>query len=104
MNSTIDRMSTQFEPGAAPPGFIPLSIPSIQGNEWVYVKECLDTGWVSSAGPFVDRFEAELADFVGAKYAIATVSGTAALHIALLVAGVEPEDEVLAPSLTFIAP
>src|SRR5258705_1838990 len=83
---------------------IPLSVPEISGNEWAYIKECLDTGWVSSAGPFVDRFEAELARYVGARHAIATVSGTAALHIALLVAGVEPEDEVILPSLTFIAP
>src|SRR5437879_1100499 len=103
MNTSTARISTQFEPGVAPPDFLPLSIPSIHGNEWAYVKECLDTGWVSSVGPFVDRFETELARYVGAKNAIATVSGTAALHIALLVAGIEPEDEVIVPSLTFIA-
>lgn len=94
-----------FEPGAMPAkGTIPLSVPEINGNEWKYVKECLDTNWVSSAGPFVDRFEQQLAEYVGAKYAIATVNGTAALHVALLVAGVEPDDEVLVPALTFISP
>lgn len=98
-------MSTPFEPGAPPPiGFIPLCVPEIRGNEWVYLKECLDTNWVSSVGAFVDRFERELADYVGTRYAVATVNGTAALHLALLVAGVEPDDEVLVSTLTFIAP
>lgn len=85
-------------------GTVPLCVPEIRGNEWAYIKECLDTNWVSSAGSFVDRFESALAEFVGAKFAVATVNGTAALHVALLVAGVEPDDEVLVPSLTFIAP
>lgn len=84
--------------------FIPLCVPHLMGNEWEYVKECLDTNWVSSVGSFVDRFEREMADFVGAAHGVATSSGTAALHIALLVAGVELEDEVLVPALTFIAP
>ena len=84
--------------------FIPLCVPEIQGNEWAYVKECLDTNWVSTAGPFVDRFEQAMADAVGAKHAVATVSGTAALHVAMLVAGVRPDDEVLVSTLTFIAP
>ncbi|MBI4257073.1 LegC family aminotransferase [Candidatus Uhrbacteria bacterium] len=83
---------------------IPLSVPEFGGNEWKYVKECLDTGWVSSVGPLVDRFERELAAYVGAAYSVAVVNGTAALHIALLVAGVEPEDEVLVSTLSFIAP
>ena len=95
----------QSEPGVpAPPGHIPLCVPEIRGNEWKYVKECLDTNWVSSVGSFVDRFEDMLADYVGTKHAVATVSGTAALHIALLVAGVQPDDEVLVPTLSFIAP
>jgi perosamine synthetase len=68
------------------------------------MKECLDTNWVSSAGPFVDRFERMVAEYVGSKYAVAAVNGTAALHIALLVSGVQPNDEVLLPSLSFIAP
>lgn len=98
-------MSTRFEPGIpASDGFIPLSTPEIRGNEWKYIKECLDTGWVSSGGAFVDRFEKELAGYVGAKYAVSTINGTAALHIALMVANVEPDDEVLIPTLTFIAP
>lgn len=84
--------------------FIPLSAPEIAGNEWLYVKECLDTGWVSSAGPFVNRFETEIASYVGSKYAIACVNGTAALHISLKLAGVRPDDEVIVPTVTFIAP
>ncbi len=92
-------------PGApAPAGGIPLCVPEIRGNEWQYVRDCLDTGWVSSVGSYVDRFERKLADTVGTSHAIATASGTAALHTALLVAGVEPEDEVLVSTLTFIAP
>jgi perosamine synthetase len=83
---------------------IPLSEPSINGNEWEYVKDCLDTKWVSSVGSYVDRFERMIADFVGARHAIAAVNGTAALHVALLMAGVEPDDEVLVSTLTFIAP
>ncbi len=94
-----------FEPGApAPADTIPLCVPEIRGNEWQYIKECLDTNWVSSAGPFVNRFERMLAEYTGAKYAVATANGTAALHIALLVAGVQPDDEVLVSTLTFIAP
>jgi perosamine synthetase len=85
------------------PGRIPLSVPELEGNEWLYVKECLDTGWVSSAGRFVERFEQEMAAFVGVKYAVATSCGTAALHLALSVAGVDVDDEVLMPTTTFIA-
>ena len=85
-------------------GLIPLAVPEIGGNEWQYVKECLDTNWVSSVGLYVDRFEGMLSDFTGTNYAVATVTGTAALHIAVLVAGVQPDDEVLVPTLTFIAP
>jgi perosamine synthetase len=77
--------------------------PSFNGNEWVYLKECLDTNFVSSVGKFVDRFEVDLANFTGAKYAVAVVNGTAALHIALKLAGVKAGDEVLVPALTFIA-
>ena len=84
--------------------FIPLSEPHLGGSEWAYVKECLDTNWVSSVGSYVDRFEKLLAGYVSARHAVATVNGTAALHLALLVAGVQPEDEVLVSDLTFIAP
>ena len=82
---------------------IPNAVPHLTGNEWRYVKECLDTNWVSSVGPFVDRFERETAAYVGARYAIAAVTGTAALHVALLAADVGPDDEVLVPALTFMA-
>jgi perosamine synthetase len=85
-------------------GWIPLCVPEIRGNEWAYVKECLDTNFVSSVGPFVERFERQMAGQVGSRFAVATVNGTAALHVALLVAGVEPDDEVLVSTLTFIAP
>lgn len=92
-------------PGApAAAGGIPLCVPEIRGNEWQYVRDCLDTGWVSSVGSYVDRFERGLAERVGSRHAVATTSGTAALHTALLVAGVEPDDEVLVSTLTFIAP
>ena len=98
-------MSISFEPGAlSSSGIIPLCVPEIRGNEWKYIKECLDTNWVSSVGGYVDRFENMVANYVGTKYAAATVNGTAAIHIALLVSGVKPEDEVLLPTLTFIAP
>ena len=77
--------------------------PSFEGNEWSYLKECLDSTYVSSVGKFVDKFESDLAIYTGAKYAITVTNGTAALHIALLLAGVEPKDEVLIPALTFVA-
>lgn len=83
--------------------FVPLHEPTFVGNEWAYVKECLDTGWVSSVGKFVDRFEEDLAAYTGVKRAIAVVNGTAALHICLKLAGVEQGDEVLIPALTFVA-
>lgn len=77
--------------------------PEFAGNEWTYVKECIDTGWVSTAGSFVGRFEDMLAGCTGSPHVIATVNGTAALHAALLLAGVGPGDEVIVPSLTFVA-
>jgi perosamine synthetase len=95
----------KLAPGAPPPAdFIPLIVPEIRGNEWKYVKECLDTNWVSSVGSYVERFEKIAAEQAGTKYAIATVNGTAALHIALLLAGVQEDDEVVVSTLTFIAP
>ncbi len=83
--------------------YVPLHEPYFGSNEWQYVKECLDTGWVSSVGKFVDRFEEDLAAYTGVKRAVAVVNGTAALHICLLLAGVGTGDEVLMPALTFIA-
>lgn len=98
-------ITEKSKPQATPsPDLIPLAVPAVQGNEWRYIKECLDTNWVSSVGPFVDRFEREIAARVGTRFAVATVNGTAALHVALLLSDVKPEDEVLVSTLTFIAP
>jgi perosamine synthetase len=84
-------------------GPVALHEPRFYGNEWVYLKECLDSTFVSSVGKFVDRLENDLANFTGARRAVAVVNGTAALHVALRLAGVENGDEVLLPALTFIA-
>ena len=85
------------------PGSVSLHEPRFAGHEWVYVKDCLDSTFVSSVGAYVDRFEAELAALTGAKSAVAVVNGTAALHVALRLAGVQVGDEVLVPALTFVA-
>jgi perosamine synthetase len=82
---------------------IPLSVPNIAGNEWKYVKDCLDTGWISSVGAYVTKFEQMVADFAGARFGIAAVNGTAALHISLLLSGVKQNDYVILPNLTFVA-
>ena len=79
-------------------------MPEIRGNEWHYVKDCLDTNWVSSAGPTWTGSSKWWLNKPETKYAVATVNGTSALHVALLVAGVQPGDEVLVSDLTFIAP
>lgn len=84
-------------------GPVALHEPNFDGNESLYLKECLDSTYVSSVGKFVDQFEVELANFTGAKYAVSLVNGTAALHIALKLAGVQTGDEVLLPALTFVA-
>lgn len=86
-------------------GAVPAALhePRFAGREWEYIKDCLDSSFVSSVGKFVDRFEAELATYTGAKHAVAVVNGTAALHVALRLAGVQAQDEVLVPALTFIA-
>lgn len=84
-------------------GELPLHEPSFEGNEWKYVKDCLDSGWVSSVGKYVDAFEAKLCEITGSKRAIAVSNGTSALHIALRLAGVLPGEEVLVPSITFVA-
>jgi perosamine synthetase len=83
--------------------FIPLHEPRFVGNEKKYLNECIDSTFVSSVGKFVDQFESEMVKYTGAKYAIATVNGTSALHIALLMAGVERGDEVITQPLTFVA-
>lgn len=82
---------------------IPLCVPEIMGNEWKYIKECLDTNWVSSAGKFVDLFERKFAEYIGCKSAVVTVNGTASIDLALRILGIGPEDEVIVPSMTFVA-
>ncbi len=82
---------------------VPLHEPTFSGREWTYVKQCIDDGWVSSAGPFVDRFEKALAARCGAGAAVATINGTAALHLALRLLDIGPDDEVIVPTLTFVA-
>ncbi len=86
------------------PPFIPLSTPHLCGNERSYVLDCVDTTWISSVGKYVERFELDFASYVGAEGAVAASSGTAALHLALIAAGVKAGEAVFAPSLTFIAP
>ena len=83
--------------------FIPLHEPKFIGNEKKYLNDCIDSTFVSSVGKYVDRFEKEFALHVGSKYAVATVNGTAALHISLLLADVQRDDEVITQPLTFIA-
>lgn len=82
---------------------IPLSVPNFIGNELKYITEAIETEWVSTAGPYISLFERKVADYVGAKGAVACQNGTAGLHIALLVSGVTKEQEVIVPTLTFIA-
>lgn len=83
--------------------FTPLAVPVFIGNEKKYLNECIDSTFVSSVGKFVDRFEEDMARYTGAKRAVVCVSGTNALHMALMLAGVERDDEVLTQALTFIA-
>ena len=82
---------------------IPLSIPNLNGKEWEYVKDCIDTGWISSAGEYVCKFEKAIQNYTGVKYAIACMNGTAALQISLNLVGVENNEIVIAPNLTFVA-
>lgn len=101
--SALARQIVDAVKSVAGPGPVALHEPCFAGNEWAYLKECLDSTFVSSVGKFVDRFEADLSAYTGAKHAIAVVNGTAALHVALRLAGVQPGDEVLIPALTFVA-
>jgi aminotransferase in exopolysaccharide biosynthesis len=84
-------------------GFVPLHAPVFRGNEKAYLNECIDTTYVSSVGRYVDRFEEMMRDYTGAAHAVAVVNGTAALHMCLVLAGVEPGDEVITQPLTFVA-
>lgn len=83
--------------------FIPVAAPELSGNERKYVLDCLDTNWISSAGKYVEAFETSFAEFCGAKYATACCNGTVSLHLALLALGIGPGDEVIMPTLTFVA-
>ena len=83
---------------------IPVYKPSLDGREKEYVNQCLDSTWISSKGTFIDRFERAFADFVGAQYATTVCNGTIALHLALEAIGISPGDEVIVPTLTYIAP
>ncbi len=82
---------------------IPVANPAFIGNEKKYVDDCMESGWISSAGKYIELFEAGFAEFCGVKHAIACCNGTVALHLALLALGVEPGDEVIVPTLTFVA-
>jgi perosamine synthetase len=98
--AVLERMAAVLPPENGP---YPLHEPKIDGAAWDYVKDCLDSGWVSSVGDYVSWFEEKLVETTGAGHAIATVTGTAALHVCMLLAGVERDDEVLVPPLTFVA-
>lgn len=82
---------------------IPLSIPHLDGNEWEYVKKCIDTGWVSSAGAYVTEFENKVAEFAGAKYGVACVNGTSGLHLTMHIHDIKLGDHLIVPNITFIA-
>lgn len=86
-----------------PDARISLHEPEFRGNEKAYVSDCIETGWVSSVGSYVDRIERDLAAITGVGHVVATANGTAALHVCLMLAGVEAGDEVLMPALTFVA-
>lgn len=83
--------------------FVALHEPNLGDIEQRYVADCVASGWVSSVGKYVDQFEQDLARYTGSKFAVATVNGTAALHVSLLLAGVERDDEVICPALSFVA-
>ena len=102
-HSTLSQQIVDAVRVVVGPGRVALHEPRFAGNEWLYLKECLDSTFVSSVGKFVDRFEDELAAFTGARHAIAVSNGTAALHVALRLAGVREGDEVLMPALSFVA-
>lgn len=83
---------------------IPLCIPEVRGNEWKYIKDCLDTNWISSVGSYVDKFEKNFAEYLNAKFAVVTMNGTSALELALRALGIGEGDEVIVSSMTFISP
>src|SRR5512135_1603090 len=83
--------------------FIPVNTPLLDGNEKKYLNECIDTGWISSEGPFVKRFEQQMADTVGRRHGIAVCNGTAALETAVAALGLEPGDQIIMPTFTIIS-
>ncbi len=103
MTSRIADSITSAVASVVGSGPVALHEPSFTGREWEYLKDCLDSTFVSSVGKYVDRFESELADFIGVKHVVAVVNGTAALQVALRLAGVEKGDEVIVPALSFVA-
>lgn len=100
-NSTISFIRDLYK--APADSIVPLHSPTFAGNERRYLEECIDSTYVSSVGPFVDKFEKQIADYTGAAAAVVTVNGTAALHVALMLAGVERGDLVVTQPLTFVA-
>lgn len=104
MNSAANEIISCLEKSLGKPKDpIQLHEPEFSGNELAYVKECIDTGWVSSVGKFVDRFEQKVAEVTQSRFAVATANGTCALHLAYMLADVQRDYEVLMPSLTFVA-
>jgi perosamine synthetase len=103
MSVDIPRLVIEMRSVLQTSDFVPLHAPQFYGNEKIYLDECVDSTFVSSVGPYVDQFERDLAAFTGAERAVAVMNGTAALQIALHVGGVRADEEVLLPSLTFIA-
>src|SRR6218665_2503182 len=98
-NQIIDTIRS-----VVPSKWFPLSLhePKFAGEEWAYVKDCLDSNFVSTVGQYVGQFESDLKAYTGSKYAVAVVNGTAALQVCYRLAGVEAGDEVLIPSLSFV--
>ncbi len=83
---------------------IPVNTPLLSGNELKYLTECIETGWISSEGPFIQKFENDFSDYIGCEYGIAVANGTAALDIAIAALGIGPGDEVILPTFTIISP
>lgn len=102
MKDTVDSVLATLQGVLPEQRPMPLHEPTFTGHEWERVKDCLDSGWVSSVGAYVERFESSISEYTGIPHAIATVNGTSALHTCLVLAGVEQGDEVLLPALTFV--
>lgn len=100
LGDVLERLQAAIGPADS---FIPLHVPEFLGAERDLLNDCIDTGWVSSVGRYVDQFEKDVAAACGAAYGVALVNGTAALELAMKLVGVSPGDEVLMPALTFVA-